>query len=687
MKITMARTVAATLLVVSSNLSANETTKLDAVQVVTTASGFEQNVADAPASISVITAEELQKKSYTDVIDAVKNIPGVSVSGGGNNQDITIRGMGSSYTKYLIDGRPISAGRGMKTSTITYDGKIGAYLPPIDMIERIEVVRGPMSSLYGSDAMGGVINIITKKASSDTWRGSITPEYTKSVNDISNDEYNVSMYLSGPLIKDKLSLSLDGSFQGNDESDFSGGGPNSVNGSKNEKKVRKIGSELTWNVDEQNDLNFRYDYTKQEYTATIGKSLPVSSSTTTAQPYIDLQKDIYMVGHKGSFNNFVTNTYYQTEKTKKVENKLMEESLDIFNTQSSYTIGNHIITFGGQYKKEKVANEANGMIGVAPFAVKEADRWEYALFVEDEWGITDDFALTAGIRYNHDELFNGYITPRIYGVYHLTDNLTLKAGVSTGYKQPNIAETLEGFGQGTGGGDWLSSGLSHVRMLLMGNPDLDPEKSVSYEAGFNYSNNDIGLLSSLMLFQTDYKDKIQSLSICKTDAIGNANRNNYANWKCQVGSEKYYGLSTFQNVSDAELKGIEFTLDYDLVENLIASTSYTYTKSEQKSGDFKGEPLNNIPKHMVNIGLDWDISKDWNAWTDYNYRGKTSGSNGGNDSTPGYGTFDAGFVFKATKDLSLKAGIYNIANKEITNDEYGVVLDGRRYTVGMNLTF
>lgn len=68
--------------------------------MVTTAGGFEQNIADAPASISVITAEELQK-SYTDVIDAVKNMPGVSVQGGGNNKEITIRGMGATYTKYL----------------------------------------------------------------------------------------------------------------------------------------------------------------------------------------------------------------------------------------------------------------------------------------------------------------------------------------------------------------------------------------------------------------------------------------------------------------------------------------------------------------------------------------------------------------------------------------------------------
>ena len=312
MRIKMALSVAS-ILVTQNLLLANETTKLDDVQVVTSASGYEQNVADAPASISVITAEELQKKSYTDVIDAVKNIPGVAVAGGGNNQEITIRGMGANYTKYLIDGKPISAGRTVNGNG-TDGGKIGAYLPPIDMIERIEIVRGPMSSLYGSDAMGGVINVITKKASSDTWKGSITPEYTKSVNDYSNDNYGTSMFLTGPLIKDKVSLSLDGSFQGTDESDYVGGEGQKSGSSESEKKVRKIGSELTWNVDENNDLGLRYDFTRQEYKTTLGKSVNVSSQASTNEN----EKDAYTVSHKAKYNDFILNTYYQDETTKKV---------------------------------------------------------------------------------------------------------------------------------------------------------------------------------------------------------------------------------------------------------------------------------------------------------------------------------------------------------------------------------
>ena len=657
-----------------SALVQNNVTKLETI-VVTTAGGFEQNIADAPASISVISAEELQKKSYTDVIDAVKNMPGVSVQGGGNNKEITIRGMGANYTKYLVNGRPVSAGRTVNGNG-TDGGKIGAYLPPIDMIERIEVVRGPMSSLYGSDAMGGVINIITKKASSSNWHGSISPEYTKSNNDYANDSYGVGMYVSGPLIKDKLSLSLDGNFQGNDESDYVGGEGQKSGSSESEKKVRKFGTELVWNVDEHHDIGLRYDFTGQQYTTTLGKSVGIASQASTNEN----EKELYTLTHKASYDNFTVDSYYQDETTKKVYSGAVsdqkQEDLKVFNTQGTFFLGDHTLTVGGQYQKEKITDTTNGLASVT--GVTSLDRWLFALYAENEWSITDDFALTLGARYNKDEYFGGEITPRIYGIYHLTDVLTLKGGVSTGYKQPAISQISEGFGSRTGKG----SGV------IIGNPNLSPEKSISYELGFNFSDPELGLTSSLMVFKSDFKDKIVEDRLCETP--GTTNSSPVQDWKCSANGKPYRFVSQMMNVSDAEMKGVEFALDYDLLDNLRASTSYTYTKSEQKSGEFKGQALNKMPKHMLNAGLDYDVSDTWNTWMDYNYRGKTSDylsrtamSNG----TPAYGTFDAGAVFKATQNLSLTAGVYNIANKEISNSEYDIVLDGRRYTVGMNFKF
>jgi len=618
-------------------------TKLETI-VVTTAGGFEQNIADAPASISVITGEELQKKSYTDVIDAVKNMPGVSVQGGGNNKEITIRGMGASYTKYLIDGRPVSAGRAVNGNG-TDGGKIGAYLPPIDMIERIEVVRGPMSSLYGSDAMGGVINIITKKASSSDWHGSISPEYTKSNNDYANDSYGVGFYAAGPLIKDKLSLSLDGNFQGNDESDYVGGEGQKSGSSESEKKVRKLGTGLVWNVDEHNDIGLRYDFTGQQYTTTLGKSVGAASEASTNEN----EKEMYTLTHKAHYDTFNIDSYYQDETTKKVYSGAVadekQEDLKVFNTQGTFFLGNHTLTAGGQYQTEKITDTTNGLASVT--GLTTLDRWLFALYAENEWNITDDFALTLGARYNKDEYFGGEITPRIYGIYHLNDVLTLKGGISTGYKQPTISQISEGFGSRTGKGS----------AVIIGNPDLSPEKSTSYELGFNFSDPELGLSSSLMVFKSDFKDKIVEDRLC--DTPGTTNSSPVQDWKCSANGKPYRFVSQMKNVAEAEMKGIEFALDYDVLYNLRLSTSYTYTDSG-------------------------------NTWMDYNYRGKTSdylSRTSMSSGTPAYGTIDAGAVYKASEKLSLTAGVYNLANKEVTNSEYDIVLDGRRYTVGMNIRF
>lgn len=159
------------LLFTVDSLSA-DSIKLEEVSVVS-AAGYEQKITDAPASISVITKEDLQKKSYTNLLDAVRDIEGVDIgestdkSGQGT---VSIRGMGADYTLVLVDGKKQNNNGDIYPNN--FGGLQFANIPPLSMIERIEVIRGPMSTLYGADAMGGVINIITKKISNE-WTGSI----------------------------------------------------------------------------------------------------------------------------------------------------------------------------------------------------------------------------------------------------------------------------------------------------------------------------------------------------------------------------------------------------------------------------------------------------------------------------------------------------------------------------------
>ena len=142
--------------------------------VVVTASGFEQKITDAPASISVITPEDLASRPYMTLLDAVRDLEGVDI---GETRDktgqgtISMRGMGSDYTLILINGKRQNNHGDIYPNS--FGGNQFNHIPPLDAIDRVEIIRGPASTLYGADAMGGVINIITKR-NLDTWSGSAT---------------------------------------------------------------------------------------------------------------------------------------------------------------------------------------------------------------------------------------------------------------------------------------------------------------------------------------------------------------------------------------------------------------------------------------------------------------------------------------------------------------------------------
>ncbi len=658
---------------------------------VVTAAGHEQNIAQAPASISVITREQLEAQSYTSVIDAMKNVPGVYVSGGGNQQDITIRGMGSEYTLVLVDGRPISAGRQTQTNG-TSGGKQQLALPPLAMIERIEVIRGPMSSLYGSEAMGGVINIITRRSSGE-WAGTVRGQKMFSQNDYNEDEYHTELFAGGALIPGLMGLQLSGAYTHTYESDYVGGEAFNSGESKPEARESNVGADLFLTPTDADRFTLGYREVTQKSRHTAGKSSPVTTSLPEGEATTNrFEKEVWTLSHEGNYGDWLLNSYLQRDVSERVQDLSMEETVNIFNTQGTYFWGSHTITLGAQYKDEEFVNGQNVLFndGIAG-GVHEADRWLAAIYGEVEWGVTDDFALTTGLRYNDDEFFGGHLSPRVYGVYSLTPTLTLKGGVSTGYKQPTLTQATEGFGGRTGGGgspNVGSNGQPLPRALSIGNPDLEPETSTSYEVGFVFDDPSIGLGTSVMLFHTVYKDKIAEDRFCTSPNA--ANNNDVANYACNFGGNNFYFLSTTRNIDKAVIQGLEFTLDYAITDDLSWMSSYTFTDSEQKSGEFKGEPLNKQPRHMFNTNLDWQVTDKLNLWSQYNYRSRTSdylSRTSMSEGTPGYGFVDIGAVYGLSRNVDLTAGLYNVANKEVANADYEVVLDGRRLVVGVTVDF
>ncbi len=685
MRIKMALSVAS-ILVTQNLLLANETTKLDDVQVVTSATGFEQNIKDAPATISVITAEELEKKSYSDVTDALKNVPGVNIVGSGSKKTISIRGMGSAYTLFLIDGKP-AQGADAYAIRGGYPETQVNYMPPLEAIERIEIIRGPASSLYGSDAMGGVINIITKKHS-DKATASIRTEYIKgaSSNIVNNSTSNTSMFVNVPLIEKTLSFQLDAGLMDQKEKD-NAGYTTQLLGADPDFERKNVGTKLIFTPDEHNTISAGYSYNLQESTNNPGKSM--SEGTLNAMGVFTprtvsntkFERTNINVDHQLKYDKFALNSYVSRDKDKSISQNNEFETIT-GNTQGTYFFDNNSLSIGLNYKEEKISTAGTHNAGGLS---KESERYQWALFAEDTWQATDDLALTISGRYDENEVFGNNFSPKAYAVYSLTDNLNLKGGVTSGYKAPSLRQSDPSYAEASMGG------------AMIGNADLKPEKSVNYEAGIAYDNPDIGLAASLMLFQTDFKNKIQrdqnnKLPGSTLPGDFTWNGNTFPNGGTA-------GYTTYYNVDEAESKGVEITTEYDILENLKYRQSYTFNDTEITKGPRKGEAFTDSPKHMFNAGLDWDVTSKLLLWTQVNYNGETGGSPAGQQGSLGlkkkpYTLVDVGGVYNFDKKLQFSAGVYNIANKQ-NEDPYQSDLnrtdqrniDGRRFSVAMNMKF
>ena len=637
----------------------------DRETMVVTATGFEQKIENAPASISVITREQLEDKAYRDVTDALKDVPGVVVTGGASSSDISIRGMGSQYTLFLVNGKRIST----RTTRPNSDnaGIEQGWLPPLETIERIEVIRGPMSSLYGSDAMGGVINVITKKVSNTrAWNGAVHGDMTFQENRDSGDLYQTNVYASGPLVEGLLGMKVSGLYSRRPEDKI-------LNG-YNEQRMRSGGVAFNLTPDEKNDFDLEFARELQDRNSTPGKSSAAEICRTGrgCQPNTRsrsrYEHTTYALTHSGYYEHLNTTSYVQQEKTNN-PGREMKSYNTIFNNQNQIFLGDHTLTVGGQYRYEKLRDNGNQL--QAADGLSKLTRWSWALFAEDEWAILDSFSLLGGIRMDKDENYGDHWTPRGYGVWHIDDQWTLKGGVSAGFRAPDLRQSSDSWGQITGGG--RSNGI------IVGNSGLKPEKSLSEEIALLWSNGD-NLNAGVTLFHTRFKDKITEVRRC----------NSSSDPACTIGSTHYDFVSDRVNVDKADMRGVESTFGWKITQDLNWTANYTYTRSEQKSGEFSGKPLNKMPKHMFNTTLDWQATRDFGAWSRLNFRGKSSeylSRTSMSDGSPSYSEVDLGVRYTAMKDLLLTAGVYNLFDKSIDYDVYDTTLDGRRYTVGMTYSF
>lgn len=648
---------------------------LDAVII--TAGGFEQTVRDAPASVTVVSGEELAKGSFTSLTDALREVQGVATTGVANEQDIYIRGLPGQYTLILVDGKR----QGTRDSRTNGNAGIEQnFIPPVAAIDRIEIVRGPMSSLYGSDAMGGVINIITKPVS-DTWTGSVTVEGTVTDNSDESNSRQLSFYADGPLVADRLGLQVWGRTYDRTEAHI-------IDGPRG-RDMFNLGGRLTWTLAPDQVVKLEAGRTRIEDSGHTGRTI-VPVNPVNGRPNQDVlqvnERDYGSLSYTGTIGGLQSDLSFMREVGQRttasgngavVASRQPEITNDVLDAKFTAPLswsGEHTFVFGGQHHRSKLADQNPGL---GDDVTRNFSTSQWALFAEDEWKITPDFALTLGVRYNDHKEFGSHVTPRLYGVWNVTPEFTLKGGVSTGFRAPELRSIVPGYYYTT------QQGLG----VIVSNPDLKPEESTSYEIGALYEGGTYQLGATV--FRTDFRNKIESVNRNTPIVVGGATFNRW-DWI---------------NVGEARMQGIELTANWDVNADISLRASYSLTDSEQKTGDFAGLPLARTPRHLASLRGDWITPvSGLDAWAAANYHGReiaagarigTNGRPYAHDATGkviayeygSYLTVDIGANYRISDKATLGAAVYNLFDREVTMTENNTVGEGRRLWMGLTGNF
>ncbi|MGJ0481816.1 catecholate siderophore receptor CirA [Pantoea agglomerans] len=619
-------------------------------QMVVTASSIVQNLKDAPASISVITREDLQKKPVQNLKDVLKEVPGVQITNESDNrQGVSIRGLGSGYTLILVDGKRVNS----RNAVFRHNDFDLSWIPA-ESIERIEVVRGPMSSLYGSDALGGVVNIITRKVGTQ-WHGTLSTDTTVQEHRDRGDSGNGNFFASGPLVDDLLGVKFYGAL-GKREKDQA----SSASGSTGQPRIegytsRNANVEFSLTPDKDQDITFGYGMDRQDRDSdTLDKNR--------------IERENYSLGHNGRWGVANTELRFYGEK---IENKNAETITSKNNSLDGKVViplGDYaqFLTFGGEYRNDKLEDAVNMKNGGSTQAN------QYALFLEDEWHIFENLALTGGVRMDDHENYGVNWSPRAYLVYNATDTITMKGGWASAFKAPSLLQLSP---------DWLSSSC-RGSCSVVGSKDLKAETSESVEFGLYYAGEE-GLLedvtASATVFQNDIDDMIT--------VIRTANRNLAQTYQNFAGFDASGNpIFRYYNVNKARIRGLETELGLPVTDKLNLKLNYTYNDARDRSNG-GNKPLSELPFHTSNATLDWKPLEDWSFYLSANYKGKSRTVTDGNATPGGYTIWNTGGSYKVNKAFKIRAGVLNLTDKDLNRDDYSYNEDGRRYFAAVDYSF
>jgi vitamin B12 transporter len=522
---------------------AQETKKVD--PVVITATGVETPKEQLGVAITVVDGQDFQTYHYETVDDALRNVPGVDIrrSGSlGKTTSVSIRGANSNQVQVLVDGVRVK-------SPTTGQAELSDLSP--DLIERIEIIRGPQSTRYGADAIGGVINIITKKG---------TGPFSASVHQEAGT-YDTLRSRAGFAGTYKL---FDYSFSA---SHLESNGQFKNDGSV----INALNARLGVSLPGQSSLALIARYNKDDTGLPVKFVFPPPLPIT---PIIDpnqkQQSETLVLSLEGRtqpvpwwesrarISRYENSQGYQdrpdpgfpfdvvTIAQTNVERREAE-------WDNSFHIGKwSTSTVGLEYRHEEGDNK--GVFRTATHT--------QAVFFEEQLRFFDRLFMTGGFRVEDHSVFGTVTTERGSLAYLVKETGTrIRGGAGSGFRAPSI-------------NDLFFPGFS--------NPALQPERSFSYDFGVDQKLWRDRIRLGVTLFHNDFTNLIKFIAI------------------------PVFPFAAVTNIGQARSQGMEFTGEVDLLYNLVANVNYTYTDTEDLASR---HPLPREPQHRWNIGVIWEPIK------------------------------------------------------------------------------
>jgi outer membrane receptor for ferrienterochelin and colicins len=551
---------------------------LESDQVVTSASKYAKKISDLPVSAEVLGPGELEKKNITNLEDAMRYVPGVNMI----DDQVSIRGS-SGYSRgagtrvmLTIDGIPYYTGD---------TGEIIWEIIPVPEIQRVEVIKGAASSLYGSSAIGGVVNVVTKEITSSpvTYVKTSIGAYDKPAYSIWDWSSELRTY-SGLTVahSDKIgefgyALSLtrlsDMSYR---QSGFYSRYIGFFKGSYD----FSASSSLTLLANSLNQHSGNFLYWKDSRNVLVPLDAD-QGETVTSNRYMfgAVYKDI--LSSKLFYN--IRASYYKndwSDQTSSHNNSISD--LFRLELQANAAVTDDLVLVSGI---EATHDNVNSNI----FSTQSA--YGFGVYSQADYNVYSPLSLTFGARYDYSKLSSkigvNAFSPKAGANFHLSDKLILRTSFGTGFRAPTLSEA---FTSTTAGG-----------ITIKPNPGLRPETNWTFEAGVNYQaiNIPYGNLNLVefdaALFQNEFYDFIEP-TIDPTD-----------------------GLIYFSNITRARIQGFELNSNYSFLENKIKLTiNYTYLWARDLQ---LHQALKYRPRHMANASLDYYIS-NFNFGADFRFSSK-----------------------------------------------------------------